>query len=139
MDLKVLAKKIKEYRRKNNLTQLELANKLKISRTTLSYYENASVEPNIYILINLAIEFNTSIDDLIGFNINNHKTNQHESYDELSLLKSNYNDLKIIKDTVNKIYERLSEENFYELKEKLKDNIEFSEDLAPSIEELKKY
>lgn len=137
MDLKVLANKIKDYRHKNNLTQLELANKLKISRTTLSYYENASVEPNIYILINLATELNTSIDDLIGFNVNKNKSNQNEICDELSLLKNNYNDLKIIKDTVNKIYKRLSEENFYEPKKKRKDNIEFSEDLIPNIEDLR--
>lgn len=137
MDLKVLANKIKEYRHKNNLTQLELANKLKISRTTLSYYENASVEPNIYILINLATEFNTSIDDLIGFKVKKTKPNKNEFCDELTLLKSNYNDLKVIKNTVNKIYEKLSEESFYESNKRLKSNVEFSKDITPNIEELR--
>ena len=46
-----LGKKIKEYRKLNNITQQELANKLGISRSTLSYYENGEVEPNIYTLL----------------------------------------------------------------------------------------
>ncbi len=48
-----LGKKIKEYRKLNNITQQELANKLGISRSTLSYYENGEVEPNIYTLLTI--------------------------------------------------------------------------------------
>lgn len=64
-----LGKKIKNYRKLNNVTQQELANKLGISRSTLSYYENGEVEPNIYTLLKLSEIMNCSIDYL--FNIEN--------------------------------------------------------------------
>ena len=61
-----LGKKIKEYRKLNNLTQQEFANKLGISRSTLSYYENGEVEPNIYTLLKLSEIMNCSIDYLFS-------------------------------------------------------------------------
>ena len=64
-----LGKKIKEYRKLNNITQQELANKLGISRSTLSYYENGEVEPNIYTLLKLSEIMNCSMDYLFSIEV----------------------------------------------------------------------
>lgn len=68
MDWTVFANNLKKYRKENKLTQDDLAKRLNVSRSAISYYENGTVEPSIYFLINLANEMNCSIDNLFGFN-----------------------------------------------------------------------
>lgn len=68
MDWKVFADNLKKYRKENKLTQDDLAKRLNVSRSAISYYEKGTVEPSIYFLINLANEMNCSIDNLFGFN-----------------------------------------------------------------------
>ncbi|EDT72312.1 SOS-response transcriptional repressor [Clostridium perfringens D str. JGS1721] len=68
MDWTVFANNLKNYRKENKLTQDDLAKRLNVSRSAISYYENGTVEPSIYFLINLANEMNCSIDNLFGFN-----------------------------------------------------------------------
>lgn len=68
MDWTVFANNLKKYRKENKLTQDELAKRLNVSRSAISYYEKGTVEPSIYFLINLANEMNCSIDNLFGFN-----------------------------------------------------------------------
>ena len=45
-----------------------MAKKLGIARSTLSYYEHGSIEPNIFVLISLSKLMNCSLDNLIGLN-----------------------------------------------------------------------
>lgn len=66
MDLMQFGNKIKSFRKKNKLTQQELADKLKISRTSLSYYEQGNTEPNIYTLLKLSEIMDCSIDYLLS-------------------------------------------------------------------------
>lgn len=66
MDWSTFSKNIKKYRKSQKLTQEDLANKLGISRSTLSYYEHGNIEPNIFVLITLSKLMNCSIDSLIG-------------------------------------------------------------------------
>ena len=68
MDWTVFAENLKKYRKENKLTQDDLAKRLNVSRSAISYYEKGTVEPSIYFLINLANEMNCSIDNLFGFN-----------------------------------------------------------------------
>ena len=68
MDWTVFANNLKKYRKDNKLTQDDLAKRLNVSRSAISYYEKGSVEPSIFFLINLANEMNCSIDNLFGFN-----------------------------------------------------------------------
>ncbi|MGU8864675.1 S24 family peptidase [Clostridium perfringens] len=68
MDWKVFADNLKKYRKDMGLTQDDLARRLNVSRSAISYYEKGTVEPSIYFLINLANEMNCSIDNLFGFN-----------------------------------------------------------------------
>ncbi len=57
--------KIKELRKKQNLTQLELANKIGVVESAISLYESGKREPDISTLIKLADCLNTSIDELV--------------------------------------------------------------------------
>ena len=68
MDWTVFANNLKKYRKENKLTQDDLAKRLNVSRSAISYYEKGTVEPSIFFLINLANEMNCSIDNLFGFN-----------------------------------------------------------------------
>ena len=100
-----LGNKIKQYRKLNNITQQELANKLGIARSTLSYYEKGEVEPNIYTLLKLSEIMNCSLDFLFDIETNsyhsnysnylNNKPNNHP--------KNNDNDIKILKKLIKKL------------------------------------
>lgn len=57
--------KLKALRLKNGLTQDELGEKLYLSRTSISYYEQGKVEPNIETIIAVADLFNITTDELL--------------------------------------------------------------------------
>lgn len=56
---------IKKFRLSNNLTQKELANELKVERTTVSMWESNKSSPNIQTLKKIAQILNCTVDDLI--------------------------------------------------------------------------
>ena len=58
-------KKLKELRLKNGLTQDELGEKLYLSRTSISYYEQGKFEHNIETIIAVADLFNITTDELL--------------------------------------------------------------------------
>ena len=58
--------RLKELRKKNNLTQKDISKKLKISQSLYSYYETGKKNIPIGILSKLAKEYNTSIDYIVG-------------------------------------------------------------------------
>lgn len=57
--------KLKELRKKINLSQDKLAKELNIAQTTYHNYENKITEPNIQTLIKLADYFHITIDELV--------------------------------------------------------------------------
>lgn len=57
--------KLKELRLKNGLTQQQLADVLGVVRSTVSGYENGTIEPKQHTLTKLADYFQVSFDDLI--------------------------------------------------------------------------
>lgn len=71
-----LGKKIKSLRVEKDLTQLQLADLLNLSKANISKYESDIVEPNIETLKMLSNIFDVSVDYLIGKNIDN---NEHSS------------------------------------------------------------
>ncbi len=58
--------KLKELRNKQGITQNKLAEKLKISRSTIAMYETGASEPDMETLSKLASFFGVSVDYLIG-------------------------------------------------------------------------
>ena len=60
-----LSKQIKNYRTKEKLSQEDLAEKLYVSRQTISNWENAKSYPDIHNLLLMSAIFNVSLDDLV--------------------------------------------------------------------------
>lgn len=57
---------LKDLRCERGLGQVQLAHALQVSKGIISLWENGLREPNMYSLIQLAIFFNISIDELVG-------------------------------------------------------------------------
>ncbi|MBE7081241.1 MAG: helix-turn-helix transcriptional regulator [Clostridiales bacterium] len=58
--------RLKELRIENNVSQLELAKVVNMSKMAISHWENGHSEPSILQLIEIANFFNVSVDYLIG-------------------------------------------------------------------------
>ena len=62
-----LGKKIMTMRNEKNLSQEQLAEKLNITRQTISNWENGKFYPDIDSLVNLSKFFNVSLDVLLSY------------------------------------------------------------------------
>lgn len=69
-----LSKQIKKYRMEQNLSQEELADKIYVSRQTISNWENDKSYPDIKSLMLLSEVFHSSIDKLIKGDLEKMKT-----------------------------------------------------------------
>ena len=65
-----LANRLYEYRKQSGLSQEELAEKLGISRQSVSKWERAESCPDTDNLIELAKIYNVSLDELVNNNVN---------------------------------------------------------------------
>ena len=61
----MLSEKIKKLRLSYNLSQVELANSLGVSKQCISNWENDNVQPSIEMLVKIARFFNVSADYLL--------------------------------------------------------------------------
>lgn len=62
----MFASRLKELRKEKELTQLQLAKKLNVSKQNISDWENGKSETSFEILINIAKFFGVSTDYLLG-------------------------------------------------------------------------
>lgn len=67
----MLGKRIYELRLSFSWTQVQLAQKLNITKQTVSNWENDNIQPSVDMLIKLAKIFNVSTDYLLGLTPNN--------------------------------------------------------------------
>lgn len=65
-----LGSNIKKNRKLKDLTQKELANLVGVTASTITKYENNSLEPNIDTIGKIATALNTSVNDLLGMTSN---------------------------------------------------------------------
>lgn len=65
-DKQVFANRLKELREETGLNQKECAEKLNISRGSISFYENGKRLPDIETIYNMVTFFNVSSDYLLG-------------------------------------------------------------------------
>lgn len=61
-----VSKFIKEIRKKNNLTQKDLANKYNVTYQAVSKWENGKNIPDMYLLKQMSVDFNVKIDDILN-------------------------------------------------------------------------
>ena len=80
MDPDKVGKFIKELRKKNNLTQNELADKFGVTYQAVSKWENGKSIPDVSILKEIGKEYNVSIDEILNENKNNIKKDSHKIY-----------------------------------------------------------
>lgn len=60
--------RLKELREAKHLSQSDVANRLEVSRATISGYECNTITPSVEQLVKLAILYNTSLDFMMGMN-----------------------------------------------------------------------
>lgn len=62
-----IGENIKKLRTSKKLTQLELAERIHVTKATISAYENDTRQPSYDVLIKIAQLFHVSTDNLLGF------------------------------------------------------------------------
>ncbi|MCT0077181.1 XRE family transcriptional regulator [Lactococcus lactis subsp. lactis] len=94
-DIMEIGKRIREYRKIYNLSQEQLADKIFVSRQTVSNWENDKTYPDIQIIVSLSILFNVSLDELIRedleemkMKISNNKANKRADIYSLIMICS---------------------------------------------------
>lgn len=60
--------RLRDLRKMKNLSQTAVANRLELTRSTISAYERNTKTPSLETLIKLAILYNASIDYILGLN-----------------------------------------------------------------------
>lgn len=60
-------KKLKELRQNAGLTQKQLAERIWVTKSTISYYEQSECNPSPEVLVKLAKFFHVTTDYLLGF------------------------------------------------------------------------
>ena len=77
-------KNLKFIRQQKRISQQEIADKLKLDRSTISRWENNDMDATVENAIQVADMFNISIADLVGKDLT--VDNNNSSFDELELL-----------------------------------------------------
>jgi len=62
----MFGKRLKELRHSNNMTQIDLAESLNLSPSTIGMYEQSRREPDMETLLHISQLFNVSVDYLTG-------------------------------------------------------------------------
>ena len=75
MNQEKIGKFIKELRRKNNLTQKELADKYNVTYQAVSKWENGKNIPDLSLIRKMSKDFNIDIEDILDGKIKNKKNN----------------------------------------------------------------
>ena len=74
-----LADYLKEFRKKNNMTQQDLADKLFVTKQAVSKWETGRGTPDLETLKDISKLINVSVDELLGLNGSGAKTNSIEA------------------------------------------------------------
>ncbi|MDQ0149157.1 helix-turn-helix domain-containing protein [Eubacterium multiforme] len=82
MDSNILGKRLKLLRTEAGLTQEEFGKKYALKKSTISQYESGFSRPDDELKKQIAIDYNVSIDWLLGL-IDSRKSNINESSEEL--------------------------------------------------------
>lgn len=65
--MNLLSINIKQHRKSLNISQIDLAERLNVSQTSVAHYENGKRIPTLEVIMKMAMIFNISIDTLLGY------------------------------------------------------------------------
>lgn len=65
--MKDIKDRLRELRDMNNLSKVEMAQKLSINKSSITRYESGEIKPTLDIMIKISHAFNVSLDWLAGF------------------------------------------------------------------------
>lgn len=85
-----------KYRKQQNLSQEDLAQKLGLTRQSISKWERNESNPDLYNLKLLASQFQVSVDDLIGNNAENNKVKNGKRNFMTTLINRNISNAKSV-------------------------------------------
>lgn len=110
-------KNLKFLRQQKNISQQELADKLKLDRSTISRWENNEMDATVENAIQVADVLSVSLEDLTGrdLTIENNRT-----FDELELLFNKHKDILSERDKA--IIKTIIEERIKEIDKELGEN-----------------
>lgn len=89
--------RIKILRTSYNLSQVQLAEKLKVSKQTVSNWENNNILPSVEMLINIAIYFSVTTDYLLELDNRNYLETTGLSSEQLAHIQNIINDILAVK------------------------------------------
>lgn len=142
----IFPERIKAIRKKEKLSQMELANKLGITRQSVSYYENGERLPDIQVLSDICSLLNCSPKYLLGFQDTMHDENadisartglNEESLDRIRLNKPGSAILNYILNT-NEFWNLLRMLNFL-ARIKIRLSPDFDQDLSTAYFEYRSH
>lgn len=90
----MLSMRLKELRISHSLTQVDFAQKLSVTKQTVSNWENNNIQPSIDMLIKIADYFNISTDYLLGREATMQINVEGLSTDEIAHINMIIKDLK---------------------------------------------
>lgn len=90
----MISKNLKNLRDAHNISQVELANKLGVTKQCVSNWENDNILPSIEMLIKLSKYFNVSTDYLLGLSYDNTINVDGLNEQEIAHIKFFINDLR---------------------------------------------
>ena len=140
--------KLKEIRKKRNMTQQEVAEKLNVSHATYWGYEIGKYQPNIEILIAMSKLFKVSIDYLVGneneFTIDLSELSEIKRYTLLYYLKQegfdelqSYRAIREKQEWIEENPEEAAKQREWEIEEELR-QIEWAKHKMKKLEEQEK-
>lgn len=62
---------VQYYLEKNGMTQMELADRIHVNRSTITKYLTGSLDPSVKTVINISMVFGCNVEDLIDFRWDN--------------------------------------------------------------------
>lgn len=90
----MLSIRLKELRISHSLTQVDFAQKLSVTKQTVSNWENNNIQPSIDMLVKIADYFNISTDFLLGRETTMQINVEGLSTDEIAHINMIIKDLK---------------------------------------------
>lgn len=79
-----LGKQIKFYRERNGLSQEKLAEKIYVSRQSISNWENEKSYPDIHNILQLSVLFNVSLDELVKGDVDMMKSKNEDTRNKMN-------------------------------------------------------